>query len=460
MRIDEKIWCLKTLTNSFKAEFIHLAPMARRLRCIALLTEIYQVQMELEKVKERIVSEIDNSEALIEFESYTTIESWIEKGHPAWSDKSYTEQENKDTIINHMVDILPLNEKYYTFTSDQALSFKDSMHQFCDDLRFEHRNFPYALYKGLKNVIELLNEIKELTTDIPPYKYADFWWNKIAIRCNSSDIETSFKKWKREHSPLDIGILKEKLEQEIINMLNTGVFSHGDKLYTSELKNNKIKLADVGLEDCARFSKQIEKYDTILLIDYAKLGQYVYDHLKELRENEIEALVNFDKIRELIIGKMINIDTSLEADMITIEEKERAVFEECAQFLEKCNEHLKPEVNPHILRNVLEDLYYGELKSELKTKLAGGSKYTTLCEMLASFKNSLKVFKNGTTFDNLADSLGKDVEKPSRDSLKDYLKKGSSNTESSISTKTPQAITRHLVQREGNLNKIIVEGMP
>ena len=456
MSVNEKLRNLKILINSFVADFIYLAPISRRLRCISILTEIYQVQMALEDVRERIEMEIDKDVALIDFKNYKEMSLWIENGHPVWLNEYYTEQKDKDTIINHMVDILPLNEANYTFTSAQSESFKNSMHQFCDDSKLEYRSFSYSLYKGLKNIIDLLKDIQTMTTEIPPYRFEEFWAKLSAKHCKNNEVEAEFRRWKHEHAPLDLDILKEKLEEEIIALLNTGVFSHGDPLYTSEIKKSKVKIDDENLqEDCARFSKQVEKYNTILVMDYSKLGEYVYYHLDDLYDNDLEALANFDKVRELITNEMIKIEPSLEADSITKREKEEAVFEECARFIEKCNKHLLPTVNPHILRNILKDLYNGKSKSELREKLEKSSKYITLCEILASIKNSQKVFNAKTTFEDLATSLAKDIEKPSKNSLRDYLKKSSADSKTRISILTSTAITNHLKQREVIMQEVL-----
>ena len=430
--------------------------MSRRLHCIALLTEIYQVQMALEDVKERIQMEIDKDVALIDFKSYTDISVWIKKDDPIWDYKYYVEQNNKDTIINHMVDILPLNENNYTFTSAQAESFKNSMHQFCDDSKFEYRSFCYSLYKGVENIIDLLKDIQTMTTEIPPYRFEEFWMNMAAKHCKNNEVETEFRRWKHEHAPLDMDILKEKLEEEIIAILNTGIFSHGDSLYISEIKKSKVKIADENLqEDCARFSKQVDKYNTILIMDYSKLGEYIYYHLDDLYDKDIEALANFDKVRELITNEMIIINPSLESDNITKKEKEKEVFEECVSLLEKCNVYLNPKLNPHILKNIFHDLYYGELECELKTKLAGKSRPTTLCEILASIKNNQKIFNFDTTFENLASSLSIEIKKPSKESLHDYLKKASANPKSRISKLTNQAINNNINKQEEILKEII-----
>ncbi len=456
MTVDIRLRNLKILINSFITDFRYYAPMARRLQCLSLLTEIYQVQMEVEAVRDRIEIEIDNDEALIDFEKYTDIYFWIEKSSPVWNNKYYVEQEDKDTIINHMVDILPLNENKYVFTSAQADSFKKSMHQFCDDSKTEYRTFSYALYNGLKNIIDLLNEIIHLTTEIPPYRFADFWTNKIVKNYTINDVDTHFRRWKHEHAPLDLDILKEKMEEEILKMLKVGVFSHGDNLYKSELKKSKIDLGEEGLEqDCARFSKHLEKYNTILIMDYTMLGQYVYNHLKDLSQDEIKALIFFDRIRGLINDEMIKINSDLKTGIISKEEKEKKVFEECVSILEKCNVYLNPKLNPHILKNIFHDLYYGELECELKTKLAGKSRPTTLCEILASIKNNQKIFNFDTTFENLASSLSIEIKKPSKESLHDYLKKASANPKSRISKLTNQAINNNINKQEEILKEII-----
>ena len=99
---------------------------------------------------------------------------------------------------------------------------------------------------------------------------------------------------------------------------------------------------------------------------------------------------------------------------------------------------------------ILSDVMYGEMKTELRSKLKGASKMTTLCAMIAACKNSGKVFKYDVIADELATSLSKEVEKPSKDSLKRYIDNGSANVKARIFVNTEAAIKNYIKNKSDN----------
>ena len=125
------------------------------------------------------------------------------------------------------------------------------------------------------------------------------------------------------------------------------------------------------------------------------------------------------------------------------------LYDTCVTILMACNVHLAAGVGDDFFGRILSDVMYGDMKTELKSKLGGASRMTTLCAILAACKNSSKVFKIEVISDDLATTLATVVDKPSKDSLKRYIENGSANYRARIYVKTEAAIKNYLSNIHG-----------
>lgn len=159
MLIGEKLELIRYTLVTFSKNFENYSAMTRRLMALGVVTELFQLNKQLEKLCMRLESEISVEDADIDFDNWLTHQEW-KNGEGIFSILSYHQQDDKDTIINHMTDCLPVGADGYSFTKEQAESFKTGMHQFCDDERISARDLIYALNENLNKITQCLKEVK------------------------------------------------------------------------------------------------------------------------------------------------------------------------------------------------------------------------------------------------------------------------------------------------------------
>ena len=429
---------------------------------IGVVTELFQLNKQLENLCLRLDSEISVEDAEIDFDDWLTNNGWI-NGEGIFNIVSYHPQENKDTIINHMTDYLPLGKDGYSFTPEQADTFKTCMHQLCDDEKLNARDIIFAICESVTNTIQLLHEVKRKRTNIPPYLFEDYWYSFIAEYLENSSIPEIYEHWKEEHDDPDLDMLKDKQMQEILVLLKSGFLSHTAVPTRREIQNSVISITkdsfdkntkipdDIDME-CARLSKFVEwKENTILTLKYEKVGKYIYKHHKELTDRELKSIVHFDIIMDLIHEDIADINTKYKVYLKNFEGDEmQVIYDTCNKILCTCNIHLREGIGDDFFSTILHEVMYGDMKNELKTKLNGASRMTTLCSMLAACKNSSKVFKFDVISEELASSLSTVVEKPSKESLKRYIDNGSANYKARIYVNTEAAIKNYIKNKTDN----------
>lgn len=462
MLIREKLELIRYTLVTFSKNFENYSPMTRRIMAIGIVTELFQINKQLDDLCLRLDSEISVEDAEIDFDDWLTNNQWI-NGEGIFDIVSYHPQENKDTIINHMTDYLPLSKDGYSFTKEQADSFKTAMHQFCDDERISSRDIYYALAESVSRTIKILHEVKRKKTNIPAYQFVDYWYSFIGEYLENNPVYDIYEHWKDEHDDLDVDMLRDKQMQEILVLLKSGFLSHIPEPTRREIQSSNIKLNNDAFDrnttipegidlECARLSRFVEwKENTILTINYEKLGRYIYKHHKDLTPKEKKSIVHFEIIMDLIHEDIALLDSRYKLYLKNYEGDELAIiYDDCLEILNTCTVHFKEGVGEDFFGMVLSEVLYGEMKNELKSKLGGASRMTTLCAMLAACKNSAKVFKIDIISDDLATSLSSIVEKPNTGSLKRYIDNGSANYKARIYVKTEEAIKNYINKKSDN----------
>lgn len=462
MLISDRLELIRYTMVTFSKNFDTYSPMSRRLFAFAIITELFQINKQLEELSMKLDSEIGIEDANIDFDDWLEHTDWL-NGKGVFNIESYHQQKDANTIINHLTDYLPDGVEGYSFTQEQAESFKASMHVFCDNDRMGAKELMYILGEAIKQTIICLSDVKKKKTNIPSYLFEDYWYSFIADYVENMPSSDIYEHWKDAHDDPDINMLKDKQQQEILVLLKSGFFSHVAEPSKREIANSIVQLDPDAFDrnttipdgcdiECARLSKFVEwKGEIILWLNYEKLGRYIYKHHKELTEKEKWAIVHFDLIMDLIHEDMARLDPKYKQYLKNYEGNElQLIFDECKAILETCNNHLSDKVDDDFFSYILNELMYGDMKNELKSKLGGASKMTTLCTILAVCKSTMKVFKNGVIAEELAQSLSTVVERPSKSSLKRYIDNGSANYKSRIYINTDAAIKKYLAKGADN----------
>ena len=111
-------------------------------------------------------------------------------------------------------------------------------------------------------------------------------------------------------------------------------------------------------------------------------------------------------------------------------------------MLMKYTEHDVSEVT-EFLKQYLEAAFYGEIKHEVQTSLGRKGIYTKICKLLGMLKASMKVFKVGTSSEQLAACVSKLTDKPNKDSMIRKIDEGASDMKSKIRIWTEDYIKTH-----------------
>ena len=378
-----------------------------------------------------------------------------------FNESLYRENNQKDAEINKMIDIFPLNKEDYSFKSDSANKFKTGLRYLCSEANISSRDYVYAITNELKEVFSLIVSINHKKSNIKDYQYEDFWYT-VLYRDDDLFPERAindYEEWKEEHDYQDLQVLKDKRTQEILKMLNSGVFNYDVKPVNRELDNSIIEIPEEALEEGmeipedikterARFSKYVYFKKDILCLDYAKLGKYIYKHFRELTDDQVDGLIYFDYILLHIHDDMAVCNPKLKVHLRFYEDNLlEEILKNALTVIESCNSLLTEEAEQQsFLTNYLKDAFYGDNKIEVQTKLKGQSKYTLLCRMLGMIKTTQKAFRLEVTTADLAEALSTVVKKPKKDSLDDYIERGSRELQSKLSKWT----TLYVMDKLGN----------
>lgn len=462
MLLYQKIEFLLLHLDFVDSHFDELSPISRRMYATGLANELYQLVTQLADVDEIMDTTLDFEDAYLDISPYTRSRYAYSK---LLDESLYREDSSNDADINKMTDVFPLDKEDYSFTSEKAEIFKTGLRYLCSEANLSPRDIVYALGNNITNVFSLLFRIDRKKKNLKDFQYEDFWY-RFLFRDDDLFSERAindYESWKEGHDYQDFQVLKDKRDQEILKMLESGVFSYDIKPVKREIANSLIKISEDALEEdkelpedikteCARFSKYVYFKEDILCLNYTKLGKYIYKHYGSINDKQGDSIIYFDYMLLHIHEDMAECKPKLRKHLRFYEDEVlENVLNEALKVIESCNSLLKKDVAQDFLSTYLRKAFSDEYKIEVQNKLKGQSKFTLLCQMLGMLKSTSKVFTIDTTSIDLAIELAKIVEKPKVESLKRYIDEGSSDYKSPLSKWTSQYVMEQLGNKQERL---------
>ena len=463
MLSGNRIGILFDLMTDCSFSFKEYNPVMRRSLAMGFISELHQLEQSLKIIYDNLDSEISYEDASI-YKKMPFGEGRLDI-KDLLNPKYYYDSEDKDSVINHMIDSFPLNQKDYNFSSEKAEFLKTGLRQFCSDALADARDITYALNSGVKSIFSLAISIINKKKYIKPYQYEGFWYDILGRDDDliPEHVINDYEQWKEEHDCTDMQELKDKRMQEILRLLKSSIFSYMKPLTNRDVKNSIIKIQEDALEagemlpeniemDCARFSTFVEMKEEIMCLDYTALGKYLYRHYMDIKDDIIDSLIYFDYMLAFINNDMAECKPKLKVYLIGYEDdQQKVILEKALSIIDTCKVHLRKGVPSNFLKNYLTEAYNGNNNMEIQAKLKGQSLYTQICRMLGMLKTSLKVFKTETTALDLAQSLSTVVKNRKPESFKRYINEGASDRTSKIAKWTENYLKEKLYTEQERL---------
>lgn len=437
------------------AHIEELSPITRRMYATGMVNELHKLIAQLSVINDQLDTFLSIEDAFL---TVPSIDNGIFIDLKKFEEKFFRWENENDSDINQLVDQFPMHNKDYPFSPENADLLKTGMRYLCSDTNISPRCLVFALRKSIDSFLELMYSIDRKKHNIQDYQWEDFWYTFLYRDDDlySEEALSDYDLWKEEHDYQDIQTLKDKLTQEILELLKSGVFEYDTNPTNREIANSIIKINDDALEDgmeipeniqveCARFSKYAFFKEDILCLDYKKLGKYVYKHYREITDKQGDCLIKFDYMLLHISDDMSEIKPKLKKYLKSYESGMlEDTLNRVLNVIKTCDLLLKEGVPHDFLSEYLKDAFYGDNKNVVQAKLKGQSRYTLLCRMLGMIKTTQKVFKVDTTSADIAKALASMVNKPNENSLKRYVDQGAVDYNSKLSRWTKEYVVRKL----------------
>jgi len=432
-----------------------LSSLSRRMVAMGIIAEMKAAIEQLETINQRLELEISVEDADIDFGLWGA-GSFTQRIQPLFQGNSYIESEEDNSMVNAMCDLFTIS-KSVTFSEATASSVKTGMRQLVSEGVVNHADIGKALMAGYGEIAVLLQQIKDKMTDIPDELYENY-----CDQCFARDLDLAYQQaerdyrlWKDEHEWKSLQALEDKRTQEIVKLLAANVFVHATKPTNREIKDCRLKIQEEALEldtqlpdnidtECARLARYVVMKGSIMWLDYAKLGKYLYKHYHEITFEDELRLKVFSVMLDFIHRDMADVKPSLAVYLPDYEDnKLQAIFDNAAKVFNSCKSYLNDGLSEDFLTDYLKAIFYGDIKKEVQKRLGRKSPYSTICEMIGMLKSSLKVFKANATSERLAACISPLTEKPNKDSMKRKIDKGADDHTSKIRNWTDQYIREH-----------------
>lgn len=406
-----------------------LNPITRRMYLIGIISEMIPIITDLEIINDKLSNELSEEDARLKSLGRILEDIGIQQLKIPQLDSN---DEEDEYIINFMTDLFPLNDKNYKFDKENIDSLKTGMRILCSEENISDRDIIFAYNKGVGEISRLLFEITNKKKNIKKELYEGFWYD-IENRDDDLYIERAqndYEEWKEGHDDCDIQVLRDKVTQEILRLLKTGIFKP-DTIPTKRTINKSIiKISDDALEpdmtipediniECARFSNYVSYKEDILFLDYTALGKYLYKHINDISDEQIDALIYFNFMLWPIHHDMAELKPKLKKFLEYEEDDVTELKEWAASALLSCKNLLEDNVGEDFLRDYI-DSAFNVKELNLTHRLGGQSKFTTICHMVGMLKNIGKVFRNNLVDKDLAKVLATYFDK-SPETLRRYI---------------------------------------
>lgn len=431
---DEILYLHRVIEGAMSGDIIKIGVFDRLFAwgVVALYNEINN---DLEKLSIQLDTELNLEAISINFDLFTNLKYWTQNWLYVDFEELYR-KENMDmpritytTQINTLTDYLPNGVKGYNVNPDVINSFKNAMHQLCDEDRLTDGDVFYSLNAGLNRMLELLKTVEKKVKNPQIHLYKKLWDETYEIYDNDEAL-AEYNEWIEENDSPTLNDLKARQKQEIFKLLSKNFFRFCNKPTGAEVKKYKTFISEDDLPfgtqipeniamECAKFEKFIEwKGEHIFLINYEKLGQYIYKHYQEFDDTEFFYITDFDRNINAIHEAMASLKPSLLPYLKNYEEKMvDGLVDWSVDVLSTCKSHLNENVSANFFRIYMQKLLYdNEMKDEARKKLSSSSKKTFICNIVAQLKNA-RIIK--ITVDNsvLSHSLHEKINDISEDTI-------------------------------------------
>ena len=463
MIVSDRLEGLYYLILSSSTNFLSISPLARRMVAMGILSEMRTVISLLEDLNDRLGIEISEDDADIDFDLWSDRKN-TDRIQYIFNPDFYIEDENDKTAINNMTDLFPVG-KSTTFKDGTPEQLKSAMKQLSSEDILNHSDITKALRNGIGKIFAELTKAKEKMSNITDDLYANYCEKYLVTDFDLvfQNAERVYSEWKEEHECNNVQFLEDKRTQELLKVLSSGVFSHSTMPTNREINSCKITISTDALEhdmqlpeeinvDCARFARFVEMKEQIMLLDYVKLGKYLYKHHKEISFDEGLSLKHFDLMLDYIHQDMAKCDKRLKPLLKDYEDNQlQAVLDSTIEILESCKEHLNESVTNDFLSSYTTALFYGDLKRVVQKSLQGQSKYTLPCRMIGMLKASGKVFKVEATSDVLTNSVSTVIDGLQKKSITRYINDGASDLNAQVRKWTDKYVKETIFTKEERL---------
>ncbi len=424
-----------------------------------------EINSDLEELNQQLDTELNLEAISIKYDLFLDREYWT-KNWLFVDFKSLYEKDgevmpihNYTTKINRMTDYLPNGVKGYSVNPAVLLTFKNSIHQLCDEDRITFSDLFYSLNSGLDRMLELLGEIKNKVRNPKNHLYIKLWNETLEIYDND-EFDKDYKEWLEDNGEPTFEELKARQKQEIFKFLNRNFLRYCNTPTGAEIKKRKLVINEDDLPygtvipdnmaiECTKFERFIEwKDEHILSLDYEKIGQYIYKNYQQFDEGELYNITDFDRIMDVIHEAMAKLKPNLAKSLKRYEEDQvNEMIKDCKKIINTCKPFLKEDLKDTFLDCYIDRLMFdNEIKAEARNKLGGQSKNKYICHMIAHLYNFF-VFDVKYNADDFSEALHKEISAVGQNTIKRYINDCINSREGALYSWTKKNIDSMIVQQ-------------
>ena len=441
MYLNKLIEDVRSLIERYHNDEFWLIPSSERMLSLAILCQIHDVNIRLEKINEELEVNIVSEAVGINFSKILEEDYWPES--ILFEEDCDVAKRDYGSFINLIPDYFTANDRDNRFKDTLVDPLKSAFHQFLDEEKTSFGMMAHALNEAISKMKTLLVEIKRKIDDPNSYVYRKVW-DELFDKYKDGGMDDCFKYWLNQKSKADITVLKNKQLCEILDLTKEKFFRYCDRPSIGEVRNCLLQknedslpagtvLTDDIKEECAKFEKFVTfKKELIFTFDYEMLGKYITLNGSKIKDEEYVGLVDFDVMMDCINKEMANLRPSLKIYLKNYEDdKVGEILKYGTPILNSCQQYLREGVRNTILREFLaKALNDPEIKSFLMERLGNGRlRKKCLCLIIAAL-DLFRIFRADAISNDLAESLSEAFGgKPSASSVDDYIKDYQTNHE-------------------------------
>ena len=273
------------------------------------------------ELKQNLIIDIDRD---VDYQVWSRQETWTEhklKGSPSGNTLTYESLhiDKFSTLANHMTGMLPpvpdtstdekedtKNRKGLTYTERDK--FRETINNLTNQSVFNDQVLDYAIQKTLAKLCTALQSIKDnIESKHENILYENLYQKQYFYYTflMGGDINDLHKKWRNKYLEDQIteNSLTTHLEEALVELLKSGVFSDIETNLTNELRTKYKKEINLEEYDIPKKLKPLELYARYRSIYNLKGGKYIIDKVKagklifKLRKDveKLEAFFKFDQ---------------------------------------------------------------------------------------------------------------------------------------------------------------------